>query len=299
MVKTRGDDFRAAVRARPAMYIGDVHDGSGLVHLIWEVLGNSVDQFLAGHCTRIEVAVERDGTVVVTDDGPGMPVHDLGGLPFAQVALTQMHDRATMDGHRPHEHLGMRGVGVAVVNVLSERLQLDTWRDGFHYTQVYVRGQPQAALSKLEQTERHGTRVAFLPDAEIFTDPWLDVGTVAKRMRELAWLNPPLVLRLVDGREHHFQEPRGLHGYFERTRVNRGAIGPLVVDAVCDAVHVQAIAEWTPGKLYGHIDSFANVERTTGDGTHVDGSSERCGGRSARFSRTRCAAVAATRCAAS
>src|SRR5262245_52778669 len=116
------NDLRTAVRARPGMYIGDVHDGSGLLHMVWEIVGNSLDQFLAGKATRIGVDLEPDGTVVVEDDGPGMPVHDLDGMPFAQAALTRMHDTATMDGHRPHEHLGLRGVGVFVVNMLSERL---------------------------------------------------------------------------------------------------------------------------------------------------------------------------------
>jgi len=103
---------RDMIRRRPGMYIGDVYDGSGLLHMVWEVVGNSLDEHVAGHCSRIDVTIEADGAVTVADNGRGIPVRDFNGEPFAQAALTRMHDSATMDGHAPHDHLSVHGVGL-------------------------------------------------------------------------------------------------------------------------------------------------------------------------------------------
>lgn len=129
-----------AIRKRPGMYIGDVTDGSGLTHLGWELVANSLDQHLAGRCTRVDVVLHHDGSVVVDDDGPGIPISDIDGRPFAEVALTRFHTTPTFDGHAPHEHVGRYGVGLFVLNALSSRLALDVFRDGFHYTQRLERG---------------------------------------------------------------------------------------------------------------------------------------------------------------
>src|SRR5262245_18633865 len=117
-----------AIRKRPGMYIGDSADGSGLAHLVWELVANSLDQHLAGRCSWVEVVLQQDGSVVVEDDGPGIPLVDADGLPFAEIALTRFHTRPTFDGHAPHEHIGRYGVGLFVVNALSSHLTLDVLR---------------------------------------------------------------------------------------------------------------------------------------------------------------------------
>jgi DNA gyrase subunit B len=265
--------YFVAVRRRPGMFIGDTRDGSGLLHMLWEVVGNAFDQFLAGHATRIAITLEADGRVTVEDDGLGMPVHQVDGQTFVERVLTSPHFTPTADDHTPHEHLGLHAVGLSVVNALSERLVLDIHRDGVHHAQAYVRGQPVAPLQSQGATGQRGTRISFLPDADIFAHGRLDAGAVAARLQELAWLNPPLEFLFQDQRTHRFVEPRGLEGFFQRRHGHGGtaALGPWPVEGRHGTVHVQALAQWQEGAQVGHLESYANVERTTDHGAHVEG----------------------------
>lgn len=131
-----------AIRQRPGMFIGDVHDGSGLVHMVWELLANALDEHHHGSCRSISVEIGEDGAVAVDDDGRGIPVVDSKGTPFAQLALTSLHQTPTLDGHAPHEHLGPHGAGLVAVNALSAWLILDIFRGGRHCSQRYERGIP-------------------------------------------------------------------------------------------------------------------------------------------------------------
>lgn len=259
------------IRKRPGMYIGDVYDGSGLTHLVWELVANSLDQCLAGRCNRIDVIIEQDGSVVVEDDGPGIPIAEIDGRPFVEVALTQHHTTPTFDGHAPHEHIGRYGVGLFVLNALSSRMIIDIFRDGFHYNQKFARGIAVSRLEKVAPTSRTGTRVSLLPDPAIFSDPWFNAGTIAARLRELAWLLPTVTLTFTDRREHVFHEPRGLKVFLERTRPGHSPIGgTLLVNKLVGMIRVEAAIQWLP-RQWTKIESFANVERTTDGGTHVQG----------------------------
>ncbi|MFN0053026.1 MAG: ATP-binding protein [Planctomycetales bacterium] len=259
-----------AIRLRPAMYIGST-DQRGMLHLIWELVANSLDQHLAGRCTRIEVVLEQDGAVVVDDDGPGIPLDDVDGRCFAEVALTQFHATPTFDGHTPHEHVDLHGVGLFPVNALSSRLTLDVFRDGVHHQQRFERGKAVSGLESLGPTFRTGTRVMFQPDPLIFTDPWYNAGIIAARLRELACLLPGLTFTFDDRREHVFHEPRGLRALLERTRSGFVPVaGTLLVDQTIGKIRVEAAIEWLPCR-WSTVESYANIERTTEGGTHVEG----------------------------
>lgn len=260
-----------AIRMRPGMYIGDITDGSGLAHMVWELVANSLDQHLAGRCSRIDVLLEQDGSVVVEDNGPGIPLVDVAGRPFAEVALTQFHATPTFDGHAPHEHVGLHGVGLFPLNALSSRLTLDVFRDGLHHTQRFERGFAVSRLEKVAPTTRTGTRVSLQPDPAIFSDSWINPGTIAARLRELACLLPGLTLTFQDRREHVFREPRGLSVFLERMRGRLASVGgTLVVDQLVGEIRVEAAVEWAPSR-WSTVESYANIERTTDGGTHVQG----------------------------
>jgi DNA gyrase/topoisomerase IV subunit B len=262
-----------AIRRRPGMFIGDTADGSGLVHMVWELVANSLDQHLAGRCSRVDVLLEQDGSVVVEDDGPGIPLVDASGRPFAEVALTQFHATPTFDGHAPHEHVGAgrHGIGLFPLNALSSRLVLDVFRDGFHHTQRFERGFAVSRVEKVGPSTRTGTRVSLQPDPAMFSDSWFNAGTIAARLRELAWLLPGLTLTFQDRREHVFREPRGLIVFLERTRRGLEPVGgTLVLDKLVGEIRVEAAVEWLTSP-WPTVESYANIERTTDDGTHVEG----------------------------
>lgn len=258
------------IRLRPGMYIGDVHDG-GLFQMIWELVANALDEHYHGSCRTVSVEIGEDGSVAVEDDGCGIPMSEVKGLPFAQLALTSIHDTPTLDGHAPHEHLGPHGAGLVAVNALSSWLLLEIFRDGRHFRQRYERGIPCTVAQDVEPTNRTGTRITFLPDPAIFSDPWINAGTVATRLRELACLVPSLTFSFADHRRQRFQEPRGLRSLLERTRYPRESIlSVLTVNEVLDGISVEAAMEWRQDR-WSSIESYANIQRTTDGGTHVRG----------------------------
>jgi DNA gyrase subunit B len=257
-----------AVRKRPGMYVGDTEDGTGLANMIWELVANALDEHLAGRCSRISVEVREDGAISVDDDGRGFPLLDRDGGSFVERALTRLHDTPTLDGHAPHEHVGLHGVGLFPVNALSSWLVVEVFSDGRHHEQRFGRGVATTSMRDVGPTDRRGTRVTFAPDPTIFRDTWLDAGRVGRRLREISWLLPALTLELNDQRKNRFHEATGLRAFLGPLRED--GVGTLLVDETQGRIRVEVAARWH-AHSWDRIESFANIMRTTSGGTHVRG----------------------------
>ncbi len=266
----------SAVRKRPAMYIGST-DSRGLHHLVYEVVDNSIDEAMAGYCSRITVILHADNSVTVRDDGRGIPVdiHPKEGVPAVQVVMTKLHAGGKFDNSSYKVSGGLHGVGVSCVNALSEELTVTVRRDGKRYRQHYARGVPQDQLVVIgEDVEGHGTTVRFKPDEEIFEVLEFSYETLKKRFEELAYLNKGLSIECVDersGETHIFHAEGGIRQFV--TDLNSGEQGIHSIisgEGVVDNVTVEFALQYNAG-YKENILTFANNIRTKEGGTHLVG----------------------------
>jgi DNA gyrase subunit B len=273
-IKVLGD--LEAVRKRPAMYIGST-GAMGLHHLVWEVVDNSVDEALAGFCDRVEVIVHSDNSVTVTDNGRGIPVdrHKEEGRSAAEVVMTVLHSGGKFDTKSYKVSGGLHGVGVSVVNALSESLDLEIWRDGYTWEQSYERGKPLAPLKRAGKTERRGTKVTFLPDAKIFDSIEFNFDTLAQRLRELSFLNKGLTIRLKDERSNkqsEFHYNGGITEFVKHLNKNKEVLHatPIYAESDRDDIHMEFALQYNDGYAES-VFSFANNINTVDGGTHLSG----------------------------
>jgi DNA gyrase subunit B len=267
-----------AVRKRPGMYIGSTGP-RGLHHLVYEVVDNSVDEALAGHCDSVRVVLHPDNSCTVTDDGRGIPVemHTKEKRPAAEVVLTTLHAGGKFgDGGGYKVSGGLHGVGVSVVNALSERLQLEISRDGYVWSQDYERGKPLAALAKGSATEATGTSITFLPDAEIFDELEFDYATLAERLRETAFLTRGLKIDLIDergaGQSDSFHYEGGIVDFVAHLNENRDVLHRKTVyfENETEDGQVEVAMQWN-SSYQESVFSFANNINTHEGGSHLSG----------------------------
>ncbi len=275
----------AAVRLRPAMYIGSTGE-MGLHHLVYEVVDNSVDEALGGHATRIDVTIHVDNSITVVDDGRGIPVDDkvINGekMPAVQVVLTMLHAGGKFDASNYKVSGGLHGVGVSCVNALSEEFDVEIWRDEFAWEQDYSKGKPTSKLRKMGPSKRKGTKVHFLPDKSIFTVTEFNYDTLAQRLRELAFLNKGLEIHLTDERttdtktgESKHQEFKYIGGIAEFIKhLNKGKQvlhdKPIYMEAERDGVAMEIALQYNDA--YSEtVFTFANNINTVDGGTHLSG----------------------------
>mgnify|MGYP006271693103 FL=1 len=269
-----------AVRKRPAMYIGST-DGRGLHHLVYEVVDNAIDEALAGYCDHIEVTIHDDGSVSVSDDGRGIPVdtHEQYDRPAVEVIMTVLHAGGKFDNKSYQVSGGLHGVGVSVVNALSEALEVEVRRDGHLWRHRFDHGEPDESaferVRPLEADEETGTVIRFWPDSEIFETTDFTYSTLANRLRELAFLNSGVEINLRDDRSgegEQFRYGGGIRefvGYLNETRT------PIHEDVIyfddeADDIHVEVAIQATD-ELQGSIHAFANNINTREGGTHLTG----------------------------
>ena len=274
-----------AVRKRPGMYIGDVHDGSGLHHLVWEVVDNAVDEHLGGFCSKMDVTIHFDGSVTVEDNGRGIPTgthaemsKKLGReVSAAEVVMTMLHAGGKFDHSSYKVSAGLHGVGVSAVNAVSEWLKMEIKREGHVWFQEYRRGAPATTLTTIGETDKTGTKVTFKPDQEIFgalTEIQFDI--LAARLRELSFLNAGFVIELTDergeGRRELFEYKGGIREFVEHLNRAKEPVNDKVIHLVAeqDGVIVELAMQWN-STYTEQVFAYTNNVHNKDGGTHVTG----------------------------
>ena len=276
-----------AVRKRPGMYIGDTDDGSGLHHMVYEVLDNSIDESLAGHCDLIQVKLLKDGSVTISDNGRGIPVdiHPEEGVSAAEVIMTQLHAGGKFDHDSYKVSGGLHGVGVSVVNALSEKLDLKIYRDGNEYDIEFKDGNSVKPLKKSGKTKKNGTKITFLPSKKIFSSIKFSTSIIEKRIRELAFLNKGIAIKLIDNtskkpKEFLHKYDGGILEFVKHINIKKPILvnknekevfkKPVYVTATKNKVVVECSFEWNAGYTEEVLPFTNNIPQKDG-GTHLAG----------------------------